>query len=37
MEEEDDEEDNNLNYDVFNDHIFSLYNNPFFKDEKKDN
>ena len=37
VEEEDDEEDNNLNYDVFNDHIFSLYNNPFFKDEKKDN
>ena len=36
-EVEDDEEDNNLNYDVFNDHIFSLYDNPFFKDEKKDN
>ena len=36
-EMEEDEEDNNLNYDVFNDHIFSLYDNPFFKAEKKDN
>ena len=35
-EMEEDEEDNNLNYDVFNDHIFSIYNNPFFTEEKKD-